>query len=115
MKTGIELIAEERQEQIYKHGFSLQADAEFYKNKELKQAGEYCLMLAEFPGYVGKNLFWPESWDKHFMFKIHAKAQVDKLIVAGALLMAENERRGDKYHELVINQIAAEIDRLQKQ
>lgn len=115
MKTGIELIAEERQEQIHKHGFSLQTDADFYRNKELLQAAEYCLMLAGFPGYSGKNVFWPDGWDDHFIFKINNKTVVGQLTVAGAFLMTENDRRNDKLHEPLINEIAAEIDRLQNQ
>ena len=112
MKSGIELIAAERQEQITKHGFSLDRD-KYYSKKELVQAAKYCLMLANFNWYGNGGVFWPESWDKHFEHKIINKTVIGKLTVAGALLMAENERRGDKFHESIINKIAAEIDRLQ--
>lgn len=114
MKSGIELINEERQEQIHKHGFSLEKDREYYQNGELKQAAKYCLMLAEFGHYEGKNVFWPSGWDKSYEHKIINKTKVGKLIVAGALFMAEGERVGDKKaYELLIKDIAEEIDRNQ--
>lgn len=112
MKTGIELIAEERSEQIEKHGFSLELDARYYKNKELVQAAEFCLLQAGFSGYEDKNVFWPSGWDKHFMNKILNKSRIGQLTVAGAFLKAENERRGDDLHDYLINDIAGEIDRL---
>lgn len=112
MKSGIELITEERQEQIHKHGFSLELDKKYYQKKELKHAAEYCLMLADYKQYKGNNIFWPQSWDKRFEYKIINKTVVGKLTVAGALLMAENERRGDNIHRSLIEEIAAEIDRL---
>lgn len=115
-KTGIELIADERQEQIEKHGFSVEND-KYYAKKELAQAAKYCLMLAEFKEKSGriacKNVYWPENWDRHFENKILNKPRIEQLIVAGALFMAENERRGDNFWSDFINLIAAEIDRLQ--
>jgi hypothetical protein len=111
MKTGIELIAEERREQIEKHGWSKGHDSN-YQNKELQQAAYYCLMLAEYKGYKGQNRFWPEDWGTHFEHKIINKPVISKLIVAGALLMAENARRGDTFHNYLIEEIAAEIDKL---
>lgn len=111
MKTGIELIAEERQEQITKHGFSIEDDY-YYSKKELVQAAEYCLMLA---GLIKKNVFWPEHWDKYFEYKIVNKSTIGQLTVAGAFLMAENDRRKDNFWEDWIKNIAAEIDRLQNQ
>lgn len=83
-ETGMELIKRERHEQIHKHGFSVENDF-YYSKKELVQAAEYCLMLA---GYIDKNVFWPDGWDAHFEHKILNKSEVQKMIVAGAFLMA---------------------------
>ena len=60
---GAQSIAIERYEQIVKHGFSLETDAEFYENEELLQAARFCL------GVDG----WPENWDLHFADKIQLK------------------------------------------
>lgn len=112
MKTGIELISEERREQIEKHGWSLGHDSN-YQAKELQQAAYYCLMLAEYKGYKGENRFWPEDWSNQFEHKVINKSVIGKLTVAGAFLMAENARRKDDLHDYLINEIADEIDRLQ--
>jgi len=110
MKTGIELINEERREQIEIHGWSLEHDKQ-YVNKELVQAAEFCMLTA---GMIDKNVFWPPSWDFRYARKILIKDKIGQLTVAGAFLMAENARRGDRFHDERINLIAAEIDRLQK-
>lgn len=112
MESGIELIKTERKEQIEKHGFSLEKDREFYQKKELVQAAYYCLMLAEFGNHAGKNRFWPEGWDRYFEHKIINKNVIGKLTVAGAFLMAENEREGDTWYDTDIERIAKEIDRI---
>lgn len=114
MKSGIELIAEERQEQITKHGFSIDSD-KYYANHELVLAARYCLMLAEssiklYAKYSA--IFWPEGWDSHFEHKILNKNKVGKLIVAGAFLKAENDRRKDNFWDDTISMIAHEIDLL---
>lgn len=110
-KTGIELIAKERQEQIEKHGWSLSHDSN-YQSKELQQAAYYCLMLAGYKGYKGQNRHWPDDWSSHFEHKIINKSVIEKLMVAGAFLMAENDRRRDALHRYHISEIAEEIDRL---
>jgi hypothetical protein len=90
MKTGVELIAEERQEQIEKHGFdATHDDDQYHSGGELIDAVRY--LLTGLPG------FWPKSWDKKWEQKFAEKMPgVETLKVAGAL-------------------IAAEIDRLQRQ
>ncbi len=113
MKSGIELIAEERQEQITKHGFCKEHDKDYIK-KELIQAANYCLMLAGFKGFFGRNIFWPDGWNIKFEHKIIAKSTVGKLVVAGAFLMAENDRRCDSFYSEFIEEIAGEIDKLIK-
>lgn len=109
MKSGIELITQERLEQITKHGWTLEHDKDINGSKELVQAANYCLMLA---GFKEGNYFWPSNWQRDFEHKILNKDKVGKLVVAGAFLMAENDRRQDKFHEETILEIAAKIDRL---
>ncbi len=46
-KTGIELIAQEREEQIEKHGRNIDYDKEFHKECQIKFAALYAL------GYKG--------------------------------------------------------------
>lgn len=111
-KTGIELIAEERQEQIEKHGFSLEND-QYYSNGELIEASKFCIEQAKKPKPEYETCKWPENWDDYFEDKIRNKTTVGKLTVAGAFLMAENDRIGSNLHDLEIKEIAAEIDRLQ--
>lgn len=107
MKTGIELIAEERQEQIEKHGYTREHD-EQYINKELEQAAEYCLSLT---GLWNKSAFWPTGWDNKIAIRIAGKSIVEQITIAGAFLMADNDRRGGSYWDQRIKNLAAEIDR----
>jgi len=80
-KTGIDLIAEERAEQIEKHGFDIKND-EDYGNRELLQAALFCM------GYEG----WPSNWMDHFKKKIENKSVIEQLTVAGAFIAAEIDR-----------------------
>ncbi len=104
--NGMYLINEEREEQIYKHGFSLERDAQYYKNFELAKAAYYCL--------GDPDHHWPKGWAAKFKDKIDGKDQIGKLKVAGALFMAENERRGTTEYQYLIDQLARQIDDLLK-
>lgn len=92
MKTGIELIAEERQEQIEKHGFDLHDDAEFYDEGELVEAAKYALTL-------DKN-YYPTGWEFWWHDKMMDKQKrlseqefwIERLKIAGALIAAEIDR-----------------------
>lgn len=110
MKTGIELIAEERQEQILKHKWSLEYDKS-HKDGQLIQAAQFCQEQAT--GCAIEDCRWPEGWSKYFEDKIRSKTQIGKLICAGAFYMAENDRLNAETYQEEINDIAAEIDRLQ--
>lgn len=92
MKTGIELIAEERREQIEKHGFDLDKDAEDYSNYELYNAALYALTL--------ERDKYPETWEFWWHDKMMAKQErmseeefwIERLKIAGALIAAEIDR-----------------------
>lgn len=109
MKIGIELIAEERREQIEKHAYTKEHDKQ-YVNKELVQAAEYCLSLT---GLWNKSVFWPTDWDNSIAIHIAGKTVIEQIAIAGAFLIAENDRRGDNRWGERIKNLAFEIDRLQ--
>lgn len=92
MKTGVELISDERQEQIQKHGFAVVKDAEFYQQGELLEGAKYALTL--------EREYYPASWDFWFHDKLIAKEArmseqefwIERLKIAGALIAAELDR-----------------------
>lgn len=83
MKTGVELIAEERQEQIEKHKWDIEHDA-CYHNEELITAALFCIDPWRFE--------WPWGWIENFRTKIRYKNRINQLKVAGALIAAEIDR-----------------------
>lgn len=99
MKTGIELIAEEREEQIKKHGYDTGQDAEFYENGELIEAAQYAITL--------ERKYYPQSWELDWHDRMMAKKNrlskhqfwVERLKIAGALIAAELDRVQDLYLE----------------
>ena len=82
-KTGIELIAEERQEQIEKHGWDLSHDAS-YSDEQLLKAALFCIDQKRFE--------WPWGWIGYFRNKVLDKNRIEQLAVAGALIAAEIDR-----------------------
>lgn len=94
MKTGIELITEERQKQIDKHGFTaehhfLNSD-KWYSKDQLKTAAKY--LLDENINEDELNNFVPINWDKEWFVKLNKKESKKRLIIAGALIAAELDR-----------------------
>lgn len=87
MQTGIVLIAEERKEQLTKHGWSIENDQQ-YINDELIDAAMQ---------YIGGDLIscWPETWDKKWY---KPGNRIDELKRAGALIAAEIDRLLIKGH-----------------
>src|SRR3982750_4639101 len=88
-KTGIELIADERKEQIEKHNFDLERDKELNNDEQLAQAAIF--VLTQDP------LDYPKDWDLWFYDAIRLKgdtleADIKKLAIAGALIAAEIDR-----------------------
>lgn len=118
MKAGIELITQERKEQIEKHGFSLERD-KHYTNGELFQAASFCLELKSCQDEKGrwvspsKMLFkWPKGWGIKAERKIRNKSRLEQLVIAGAFFMAENDRLGSPVYQREIDNTAAAIDTL---
>lgn len=114
MKQGIELIADERREQIEKHGWSLDHD-KYYSKGQLIQAAIFCKEQAEnkLSGSTVESVKWPEGWNVYFEHKVRSKTPIQQLVVCGAFYMAENDRTGTKRYQKRINMIAKKIDAIQ--
>lgn len=96
-KTGIELIAEERREQIEKHGYTadfVKSNPEYYERNQMSYAAS--ILCASEWGCLDEDdisedfppLNWPEDeWDK-----MVRKPYNERLIIAGALIAAELDR-----------------------
>jgi len=90
--TGIELIAKERQEQIEKHGRTIERDIEENKNFQL---GNAAAVLATQQGVFSarKRLgMMPNNWDDGICLEMCSKGYRERLIIAGALIAAELDK-----------------------
>lgn len=94
MKTGIELIATERQEQIEKHNRTIEDDAK--KNDKMQLSFGAALLCCPDPKGMGfdpnSNEGKPENWDQKIWNKMMSKSYKERLIIAGALVAAEIDR-----------------------
>jgi hypothetical protein len=79
--VGVELISQEREEQIKKHGFSLEGDRAYVNNELIDAAMQYL--------GGGDISCWPESWDKMWYTP---GDRIEELKRAGALIAAEIDR-----------------------
>lgn len=93
MKTGIELIAEERREQIEKHGRTIRKDVELNNMAQLSFAAAI-LSCPNPEQYQSKenNYACPVGWDFNIWNKMRLKSYKERLIIAGALIAAEIDR-----------------------
>lgn len=92
-KTGVELIAEERQKQIDKHGFTAQYHVEhpeYYEQNQLNQASASLILFDVIPDDLFLEV--PENWDKDWFYKLLNHSQFERLVIAGALIAAELDR-----------------------
>jgi hypothetical protein len=89
--TGIELIAEERREQIEKHGITVKYDAEYNTEEQLANAAE--LLVAADHIITNDPLdYLPKDWNGKLWMKMWNKPYKERLIIAGALIAAEIDR-----------------------
>lgn len=90
MKTGIELIADERQEQIEKHGYSQSHD----KGHEFGVLAKIAAVLAVL--HTDAKVIDPDGWDSDSdVCELPSKLAgnpIHALKVAGALIAAEIDR-----------------------
>lgn len=101
MKTGIELIAEERKRQIEVEGWTPEHDAEHTDNSIAKAAACYAMPCDERQKYQSSTLseparfyprWWPKSWDVKW-WKPTPENRIKELVKAGALIAAEIDRQ----------------------
>jgi hypothetical protein len=90
METGIELIAKERQEQISKHGFTIDFDKRENYCEQLSEAA--CKLLPPGLGHDDEIPRRPDGWNKKLWIKMCEKTYNERLIIAGALIAAEIDR-----------------------
>jgi len=112
--NGLELILKERQEQIDKHGFSLEQD-KYYSNGELILAAKFAeLCTGRGIGCtdISVEARWPIGWNHYFRRKLLTKTKIQALTVAGAFYMAENERLGSNKYQENIDKVIKEINHL---
>lgn len=95
--TGIELIAQERKEQIEKHGITVDNDVDFNKHYQLSIAASN--LCVDPLGYmddkelgIDNEEYPPEGWDMVIWKKMYNKPYKERLIIAEALIAAEIDR-----------------------
>lgn len=94
--TGIELISQERQEQITKHGRTVEEDKNLNTEFQLTDAAS-CLSIPVPEGmesvYIQSHENHPPvGWDKEIWGRMLRKPLKERLIIAGALIAAEIDR-----------------------
>lgn len=91
--TGIELIAKERQEQIEKHGRTIESDVNCNNHYQLSQAASLLIGEVLIEDYeASPSEMCPSEWDEGIWEKMCRKPYKDRLIIAGALIAAELDR-----------------------
>ena len=96
MKSGIELITEERQEQIEKHKWSLEHDKKQHADGSLVRAA--CAIAYDSEPYKPAKISAPDwAWEireyKQSLYEGHEmKEKIERLKVPGALIAAEIDR-----------------------
>jgi hypothetical protein len=98
MKTGVEIIAQERQRQIEEEIWSPEHDSTHTDNSLAYAAACYAIPHNGRNIYAGTNghsnmirTLWPSSWDWHW-FKPSPENRIKELAKAGALIAAEIDR-----------------------
>lgn len=85
MKTGIELIAEERRQQIENHYYTVETDVENNSKGQLIEAAWKTITGVGFSTP-------PENWDEKIFKRIIKKPVKERLIIAAAWIAAELDR-----------------------
>lgn len=90
MKTGTQLITEERLEQIIKHGRTITKDVIENDNNQLS-VGALMLLSVDYEEGIDSESY-PDGWDKDICLHMLNKPYKERLIIAGALIAAEIDR-----------------------
>jgi len=96
VSTGIELITQERKEQLTKHGRTVELDVEQNNEGQLTDAASVLTMNVP-EGLMGTYLQSqgetpPVGWDSDAWNKMIRKPYKERLVIAGALIAAEIDR-----------------------
>lgn len=92
MKTGIELITEERREQIEKHNRTIQQDVVYNSGFEKPLTKAASALTIEFGNNLAMEAMKPVNWDEEIWQKMMSKPYKERLVIAGALIAAEIDR-----------------------
>lgn len=100
MKTGIELITEERQKQIDKHGFTAEHHAlnseKWYDEHQLTSCASLLIHQEQEDGLRESLINLGETqlknWDLNWFRNMMERSDRERLIIAGALIAAELDR-----------------------
>lgn len=99
MKTGIELISEERERQINVKGWTKENDALYMDESMALAAATYAIPESERSGtLINDKLYpdlWPENWSDEW-WKPSPENRIKELQKAGALIAAEIDRLQNK-------------------
>lgn len=90
MKTGVELIGKERDEQIDKHGRTIGKDLHDNKNFQLAIAASALCQPDVFESKAYDKC--PDGWNINIWNKMCSKGYFERVIISGALLAAEADR-----------------------
>lgn len=87
-KTGIELIAQERHEQIHKHRRTVEYDSQINSRRILCE-GAIALISNYGDGSITQ---FPDHWSPEICAHMISKPYKERLIIAGAFIAAEIDR-----------------------
>jgi hypothetical protein len=88
MKTGVQLITEEREKQISKHGFT---GEHHFNHPEWYNKGQLIEAAVKLSNVIAYNQT-PENWDGQWFTNLCRRTHKERLIIAGALICAEIDR-----------------------
>jgi hypothetical protein len=89
--TGIELIAKERQEQIKKHGRTVDVDVQ-YNSTPTKYNGMMPLIMGATRLLDSAFKWSPDYWNQDIFEHMISKNYKERLVIAAALIAAEIDR-----------------------
>lgn len=90
MKTGMELITEERNEHLSKHRKTIAYDIIHNANEQLAMGAEMLLAVSHEEGIDPAS--YPDGWDENICSKMIGKPYRERLIIVGSLIAAELDR-----------------------
>lgn len=106
-------MKKERQEQIVKHKRTLEHDRKVNTRGELVTAALWLVDRAE---QINLGFYdYPKNWNLVSRNKLLKKSSLEKVVIAGAFLMAEQDRIEAKIYWQEIMQLAWLYERIAKQ